>query len=47
MQVAYHTEVYCALLWTFTQAGTMPSAFVLTETTSGIEHVISEWYVLL
>ena len=44
--VGFHTEVYCALLWSFTRAGTLPSAFVLKEATSGIQEVISDWYAL-
>lgn len=41
--VGYHTEVYCALLWSFTQAGSTPTAFVLRDATTGMEDVISEW----
>jgi hypothetical protein len=43
--VGFHTEVYCALLWGFTQAGATPTAFVLKEATGRIEHVIAEWCV--
>lgn len=42
--VGYHTEVYCALLWSFMRAGTLPEVFVLKEATSGIQDVISDWY---
>ena len=42
--VGFHTEVYCALLWSFKRAGTSPKAFVLKKAASGIEDVISDWY---
>ncbi len=41
--VGFHTEVYCALLWSLVQASVNVSAHVLTSTTSGIEEVISGW----
>lgn len=42
--VGFHTEVYCALLWSFRRAGTLPKAYVLKTATSGIEDEISDWY---
>ena len=42
--VGFHTEVYCALVWSFRRAGMLPKAYVLKDTTSGIEDVMSDWY---
>ena len=42
--VGFHTEVFCALLWSLVQANVNVSAHVLTSTTSGIEEVISGWW---
>ena len=44
--VGFHMEVYSALLWSFQRAGSRPEAFVLTEATSSIEDVISDWYAV-
>lgn len=42
--VGFHTEVYCALLWSLVQANVNISAHVLTNTISGIDTVISGWW---
>ena len=41
--VGFHTEVYCAFLWSLVQAKASVSAFVVTNRTSGIEEVIQSW----
>ncbi|KAK9837010.1 hypothetical protein WJX81_006780 [Elliptochloris bilobata] len=42
--VGFHTEVYCAVLWSLVQVRANVSAFVATDRTSGIEEVIKDWY---
>lgn len=41
--VGFHTEVYCALMWSLVQADANVSAYVLTHNTLGMENVISGW----
>lgn len=41
--VNFHTEVYCALLWSFVRAGVDAEAFVDLQATAGIEDVIRPW----
>ena len=41
--VGFHTEVYCALLWSFVRAGLDTEAFVELAATARVEDVIQGW----
>ena len=41
--MAFHTEVYCALLWSFVGAGVDAEAFVDLQATARVEDVIRSW----
>lgn len=41
--VPFHTEVYCALLWSFQSAGAHTAVFVDLSGTSGVETIIKGW----